>query len=68
MYLSGSGNKNENGRGDAGDGRGGWGGANMKGSGGWRQGDGAPPEDWMELSLYNQGAPAWLPPPSPGDR
>lgn len=43
-------------------------GTNMKGSGGWRQGDGAPPEDWMKLSLYNQGASAWLPPPLPGDR
>lgn len=43
-------------------------GTNMKGSGVWRQGDGAPPEDWMKLSLYNQGASAWLPPPLPGDR
>lgn len=43
-------------------------GTNMKGSGGWRQGDGAPPEDWMKLSLYNQGASAWLPPPLPSDR
>lgn len=43
-------------------------GTNMKSSGGWRQGDGAPPEDWMKLSLYNQGASAWLPPPLPSDR
>lgn len=43
-------------------------GTNMKGSGGWQQGDGAPPEDWMKLSLYNQGASAWLPPPLPSDR
>lgn len=43
-------------------------GTNMKGSGVWRQGDGAPPEDWMKLSLYNQGASAWLPPPLPSDR
>lgn len=52
--------------------RNGWrdagGGTNMKGSGGWRQGDGAPPENWMKLSLYNQGASAWLPPPLPSDR
>lgn len=43
-------------------------GTNTKGSGVWRRGDGAPPEDWMKLSLYNQGASAWLPPPLPADR
>lgn len=43
-------------------------GTNMKGSGVWRQSDGAPLEDWMKLSLYNQGASAWLPLPLPSDR
>lgn len=62
MYLSGGCNKNETGEEmQAGE-------QNMKGSGGWRQGDGAPPEDWMKLSLYNQGASAWLPPLLPSDR
>lgn len=59
--LSGSCNKT-NGRGDAELG------TNMKGSGVWQQGAGAPPKDWMKLSLYNQGASAWLPPPLPTDR
>lgn len=43
-------------------------GTNMKGSGVWRQSNGAPPEDWMKLSLYNQRASAWLPLPLPSDR
>lgn len=43
-------------------------GTNMKGSGVWRQSDGAPPEDWMKLSLYNQRPSAWLPLPLPSDR
>lgn len=59
--LSGSCNKT-NGRGDAELG------TNMKGSGVWQQGAGAPLKDWMKLSLYNQGASAWLPPPLPTDR